>query len=392
MKENIIVPRLPFSSIRALMDAAAKMQEEGKSVIPLNVGRPDFDTPQNIVDAAKKALDEGKHHYCHNLGIIELRKAISKKYKERYDLDYNPENEVIVTNGVTEGIYLAIKGLLNPGDQILIPDPAWLNYETVSIMEFVEAVKYSLTQENGFYPDMDEIRSKITNRTKMLVFVNPSNPTGRVIPKSMIEELADIAEEHDLIILSDEIYEDLVYAPAEMVCAAAVKKLRNRTVVLNGFSKSYSMTGWRLGYAVGPQELIFGMLRIHQFSLTSVSTFAQYGAVEALEGPQDSLENMFNAFNERKEYLYEKLSAIPELKCLKPEGAFYMMVNVKGLGMTGEEASAKLLNDYGVVTVPGESFGEQGAGFIRIAYANSLENIKEAVARIEKFVEEVKQG
>lgn len=368
------------------MDKANKMEkEEGKKLIHLEIGRPDFNTPQNIIDACKKALDEGKVHYTANAGIIELRKSIAKKYKTRYNLDYDPATQVLVTNGVAEAIYTAIRALLDPGDQVLVPNPTWINYEIVPQTGFIEPIDYSLNEANGFRPDIEELERLVTPRTRAIVLVNPSNPTGKLTPREGLEKIAKFAKEHDLIVLADEVYEDIVYAPAVFTCFASLDDMQERTVILNGYSKSYSMTGWRIGYALGPAKMINAMLRLHQYALTSVNSFAQWGALEAYEGPQDSLHAMHAEFTKRKDFIYDRICGIKGLSCSKPEGAFYLFVSVKDLGLTGVEASDILLSEYGVVTVPGESFGSQGAGYFRMSYASSMDDLKKAGDQFEAF-------
>ncbi len=368
------------------MDKANKMEkEQGKKLIHLEIGRPDFNTPQNIIDACKKALDEGKVHYCANAGIIELRKSIAKKYKERYNLDYDAATQVIVTNGVAEAIYTAIRALLDPGDQILVPNPTWINYEIVPQTGFIEPVDYPLNEANGFRPTVEELEKLVTPRTKAIVLVNPSNPTGKLTPRDGLVKIAEFAKKHDLIVLADEVYEDIVYKPAEFTCFASLDDMQERTVILNGFSKSYSMTGWRIGYAVGPAKMINAMLRLHQYALTSVNTFAQYGALEAYEGPQDSLHAMHAEFEKRKNFIYQAICDTDGLSCSEPEGAFYLFISVKELGLTGIEASDILLSEYGIVTVPGESFGSEGAGYFRMSYASSMDDLKKAAEQFKAF-------
>lgn len=389
MNESIISQRIPYSQIRVMSDAAQKMEAEGRRVIHLEIGRPDFTTPENVVNAAIDALKAGKVHYSANAGIPELRKAIAGKYSERCGLSYDFSKEIIVTNGVAEGIYLAMGALLNPGDQVLIPDPAWINYEVVPLLNLVEPVHYSLKKETDFLPDLDELERLITPRTKMICVVNPSNPTGMIIPREFLLRIGELAVKHDLVILSDEIYEDIVYEPGAFTCMATLPELKERTILLNGFSKSYSMTGWRMGYALGPAAYINAMLRLHQYTLTSTNTFAQWGALEAITGTQQPVADMLKEFKARKEYIYKELNAVEGLSCAEPQGAFYLFVSVKDLGLTGHEAANRLLNDYGVVTVPGESFGENGAGYIRLSYASSIENLKAAAALIKEFVTSV---
>lgn len=390
--ESLIAARMPYSKIRQMMDQANKMEEGGAHLIHLEIGRLDFNTPDNIVQAAIDALHAGKVHYTANTGIIELRKAIAQKYQTRHSLGYDPAKEILVTNGVAEAIYLAIRTLLNPGDQVLIPDPTWINYEIVPLTGFIEPLAYSLNEANGFVPDMEELERLVTNRTRMIVLVNPSNPTGKLLSLPQLEQIADFAKKHDLIVASDEVYEDIVYAPARFTSIATLPGMRERTVILNGFSKTYSMTGWRIGYAVGKEAFINPMLRLHQYALTSVNSFAQWGAVEALCGTQEPFRKMHAEFTRRRDYIYERISHIDGLSCSKPDGAFYLFVDVKGLGLTGNEAANILLHEYGVVCVPGESFGRQGAGYLRLSYASSMEDLIEAGNRFEQFARAVREN
>lgn len=382
--ESIKAQRIPYSQIRVMFDAARKLEQQGKEIIHLEIGRPDFNTPQHIVEAAVDALRAGKHHYSPNAGIPELRQTIAGKFTDEYQLDYNPNSEIVVTNGVAEGIYVAINALLNPGDQVLIPDPGWLNYNVVALTNFVEPVGYALSEENNFQPDPDEIEDKITPRTKMIILVSPSNPLGSVTSQKALERIAQLANKYDMVILSDEIYEKIIYSPAKHMSIATLARMRDRTLILNGFSKFYSMTGWRIGYVLGPEKLVNPILRYHQYMITSTNTFAQWGAITALSGDQGPSYAMVEEFRERRDYFYQAINGIPGFACIEPEGAFYLFPSVKDTGMDGYQMANLLLEKAGVATVAGESFGRNGAGYIRISYSNSLENLKAAVAKIEK--------
>ncbi len=382
---SIISDRIPYSEIRKMLDAATELEKRGRKVVHMEIGRTDFDTPRPIKDAAIKALNDGKVHYCPNAGILELRQAISEKYEREYGLPYSPATEVVVTNGVAEGIYLGISALLNPGDQVLIPDPAWINYGIVPLMHFIEPVSYSLTMENNFQPDVAEIEGLLTPRTRMIALISPPNPTGVAIRPEILERIAALAVKHDLIVLSDEIYEKIMYEPAKHVSIATLPGMRERTLVLNGMSKFYSMTGWRIGYVVGDEKYMGPILRMHMYVLTSTNTFAQYGAVEALRGSQEEPMKMLEEFTARREYLCDALSRMPGVDFVKPDGAFYVFLNVRGLGLTGYEAARQLLEKAGVVSVAGESFGKNGAGYIRLAYSTSLADIRIACDAMEKF-------
>jgi len=381
--ESIKAQRLPYSGIRVMFDAARKLEQRGEEVIHMEIGRPDFDTPAHVVEAAIEALRAGKHHYCPNAGVPELRAAISSKYAAEFGLEYNPESEIIVTNGVAEGVYLAVNAFLNPGDQVLIPDPGWLNYEAVALTNYVEPIGYSLTQSNAFQPDPDEIERKSSSRTKMLILTSPSNPIGSVTKREILEGLAALAVKHGWIVLSDEIYDRIIYPPAVHHSIACLPGMQEHTILLNGFSKTWSMTGWRLGYALGPRKFIDPMLRYHLYLLTSANTFAQWGAIAALKGTQEPVHAMVAEFQKRRDCLYEGINKIPGVSCARPDGAFYLFLDVKRTGMDGYTMSRLLLEKAGVVTVAGESFGSNGAGHIRLAYTCPLNKLQRALSKIE---------
>lgn len=387
--ESKVAQRIPYSQIRVMFDAAQKLEKQGKKMIHLEIGRPDFNTPQHIVEAAIDALRAGKHHYSQNAGIPELRQAISDKFSSEYNLEYDPQTEVVVSNGVAEGVYVAIHALLNPGDEILIPDPRWVNYDVDAITNFVDPVDYTLLEDSGFQPDPDEIEEKITGRTKMILVASPSNPTGGVTRKDVLERIAELAVKHDLVVLSDEIYEKIVYPPAEHVSIATFQDMRERTILLNGFSKFYSMTGWRLGYILGPSELTNPILRYHQYMITSTNTFAQWGAVTALKGNQEPSRAMVKEFQKRRDYMYEAINQIRGFQCPKPDGAFYLFPSIKETGMDGFKMAEMLLEKAGVATVAGECFGKNGAGHIRISYSNSLDNLRDAVKKIASVMSKI---
>jgi aspartate/methionine/tyrosine aminotransferase len=386
--ESIRTQRIPPSEIRLMVETAERMEQQGREVIHLEIGRPDFDTPAHIVEACVEALRAGKHHYCPNAGIPELRQAIARKFADEYRLEYNPMSEAIVTSGVTEALYLATNALLNPGDQVLIPDPGWLNYPIVAICAYVEPVSYTLSAANRFQPDVDEIARKITPRTRMIMLLSPSNPVGSVTKPEILRGIAALAQKHDLIVVSDEIYEKFVYPPAQHSSIACVPGMRERTLLLNGFSKFWSMTGWRLGYVLGPQQMINPMLRYHVYLITSVNTFAQYGALAALTGDQSPSYAMVAEMKRRRDYLCPAVNRIPGLSCLMPEGAFYVFVDARATGMDGYRLSNLLLQEAGVVTVAGECFGKNGAGHIRLAVTCSLEKLERAVSNMERVLKE----
>jgi len=387
--ESIAAQRIPYSQIRVMFDAANKLERQGKKIIHLEIGRPDFNTPEHIVEAAVQALRSGKHHYSPNAGILELRQAISDKFISEYGLEYDSETEVVVTNGVAEGIYVTIHALLNPGDQILIPDPRWINYDVDAITNFVDPVDYTLFGDKSFQPDPEEMEEKITRRTRMILLASPSNPTGSVMGKDVLEKIAELAIKRDLLVLSDEIYEKIVYPPAEHLSIATFPGMKERTILLNGFSKCFSMTGWRLGYVLGPKNLVNPILRYHQYMITSTNTFAQWGAVTALSEDQEPTRMMVREFQERRDYMHEAINQIPGIQCAKPDGAFYLFPSIKETGMDGFRMAEILLEKAGVATVAGECFGKKGAGHIRISYSNSLENLREAVKKIESVLSDI---
>ncbi len=380
---------LPFSGIRVMMEKATQMQKNGEDVIHMEIGRPDFDTPEVIKQAAYRSLENGNVFYTSNYGTPELRQAIADKLKRDNGIDYKAE-EILVTIGVGEGTYAAVAAFTEPGDEILVPDPVWLNY--IHVPHFFEAVpvSYALKEENDYQIDLDQIESLITPKTKMLVINTPGNPTGVVQSKETLEKLAEIAKKHDLIVVSDEIYEKLVYGEAKHVSIASLPGMKERTITLNGFSKCYSMTGWRLGYAAAPVEFIKAMVRVHQYINTCASSFVQEAGITALEKAEPDVQKMVKEYQRRRDYTVSAVNAIDGLSCKTPGGAFYIFVNVKSLGKTSAEVANYLLDHAKVATVPGSAFGPQGEGYIRLSYACSYERIVEAMERIKKAIEALK--
>lgn len=386
---SIAVKHVPYSEIRVMFDAAKKLEADGHDVVHLEIGRPDFDTPAHIVEACVRAMREGKLHYPPNAGIMELREAIAEKYKREHQLDYNPANNILVTNGVAEGMYLAISANVNPGEEVLIPNPAFPSYEVIPTMSFIHPVSYSLKVENNFIPDIKELEEKVTNRTKMIVLVSPSNPIGSVIPKESLLEIAAFAKKHDLIVLTDEIYEHILYDGKKHETIAAMEDMRDRTIVLSGFSKYYSMTGWRVGYALAHEKFIRPMLLMHSYALGSTTTFAQWGALEALTGDQTPSQQMMEEFERRRNYIVEGINSIPGFDCPTPEGAFYTFPLIKETGKTSRELAHYLLQEAHVVTVAGNGFGSLGEGHLRFSFAASMEDLKKAVDRIDKAMKKI---
>ncbi|WP_313233378.1 pyridoxal phosphate-dependent aminotransferase [Tissierella praeacuta] len=381
MKQANKVENIPFSPIRKIFDQVNVLKSQGKEVISLGIGEPDFDTPTHIVEAMYEATKKGATHYTPNKGIVELRQAIADKLLEDNQLNYTPE-EIICTVGVSEAVYVALSAFLNPGDEILIPDPSWLNYGHVTTLNDANAVYYPITSDNNFQINVEDLEKRVSSKTKIIIILDPSNPTGSVLSKETINEVAEFAKRHDLLVISDEIYEKIIYDDKKHYSIAALPGMRERTIVLNGFAKAYAMTGWRLGYIAAPAELIAPMAKIHSYMVTSASSMVQWGGVAALKGTQKPLKDMVEEFKIRRDYVLNEINSIKGLSCIKPEGAFYLFVDVKDTGMDGESFAKYLLETAGVAVVPGTAFGSRATHEVRISYATSLDNLKKAMANI----------
>lgn len=381
---------LPFSGIRAVMEKATKMQQAGEKVIHMEIGRPDFDTPQKIKDAAYKSLENGNVFYTSNYGTPAIRKAIAEWENKRNHVDYDASN-VLVTVGVGEATYAAMAAFLEDGDEVLVPNPVWLNYIHVPNSLGATPITYSLKEENNFQIDFEELESKITERTKMIVIVDPSNPTGGVFSEETLKKLADIAIKNDLLVISDEIYEQLTYDGTKHICIASLPGMKERTIKLGGFSKAYSMTGWRLGYMCAPEEVIKACVRVHQYTITCASSFVQEAAITALNDCDDDVEAMRKEYQRRKDYVVKALNEIDGISCNNPQGAFYIFMNIKELGKSSMEMAEYLLETAKVAMVPGSAFGSEGEGYIRLSYACSYDELVEACARIKDAVEALRK-
>ena len=373
---------IPFSGIRKIFEEVIRREKTGEKIIHLNIGRPDFDTPKNIKEAAKKALDEGKVHYASNYGIPELRDAIAQKTEQENNIVYDPVGEIVVTVGANEGVLLAMMGLLNPGDEVLIPDPVWLHYFYCAQMAGAVPISVPTREENEFVPSIEDFKALLTEKTKMIVLTSPNNPTGAVASAEALDALARLAKEKDLFVISDEIYESMVYDGNRHISIAGLPGMKERTIIVNGFSKKYSMTGWRLGWVCSDKALMSAMIRIHQYTTVCATTFAQYGAAEALTGPQDEINRMITEFDRRRGFVYDSLKEMPGIKVLRPKGAFYIFPNITGTGKTSEEITGYLLDEAKIAVVPGSVFGNYGEGYIRISYANSYENLEIAMSNM----------
>ena len=381
---------LPFSEIRAVMEKATKMQQAGENVIHLEIGRPDFDTPEKIKEAAYESLKAGHVFYTSNYGIPALRKEIAKWETEHHGVQYDAD-EVLVTVGVGEATYASMAAFLEDGDEVLVPNPVWLNYIHVPSSLGAVPVTYSLKEENNYQIDMEELESKITDRTKMIVIVNPSNPTGGVLSRETLEKLSQLAIKNDLLVVADEIYSQLVYDDTKHVSIASLPGMKERTITLGGFSKAYSMTGWRLGYMCAPRGIIAACVRVHQYTITCASSFVQEAAVTALRDCADDVEAMRQEYQRRKDYAVKALNEIDGISCNDPQGAFYIFVNVKSLGMSSMEVAEYFLEEAKVAMVPGSAFGSEGEGYLRLSYACSYEDLQEAIRRIKDAVEKLKK-
>jgi aspartate/methionine/tyrosine aminotransferase len=365
---------------------ARALEATGRSVIHLQVGEPDFDTPANIREAAKRALDVGKTHYPPFPGIPELRAAIAADSSTRRGFEVTPDR-VFVTVGGKGVMYYAIQALVDAGDEVIVPDPGYPIYESVTRFVGGVPVPLPIRQENQFRLDPDELISLVTPRTKLIFINSPANPTGGVLTGEDLERIAAVARERDLVVLSDEIYSRILYDGAEHSSIAALPGMAERTIVLDGFSKTYAMTGWRLGYGIVPEWLIEGFGKLIINNVTGATTFAQYGAVEALTGPQEAVDAMVAEFRARRDLIVDGLNEIPGVRCLRPLGAFYVFPDIRGTGITGAELAERLLNEAGVSVLAGTAFGGIGTHHIRLSYANSQENIREALGRMRTLIE-----
>ena len=373
--------RILPSGIRKVNEKALAMEREGRHVIHFEIGRPDFDTPDYIKNACIESLKQGDVFYTSNYGDMELRRAIAEKLEKQNHIPYRAE-EILVTVGLSEAIFDLLCTILDEEDEILVPDPVWMNYVNVPRLLGAVPVSYRLREENGWQMDLDEIRGKITKKTKALVLVTPNNPTGSILSEENLLELSRLAQENDFLVVADEVYERLVYDGNTHVSIASLPGMKERTVTLNGMSKTYSMTGWRLGYAAAPEEFIAAMNKIHQHNVTCAPSFVQKASIAALREETNEVEAMVKEYQRRRDYAVKAINEVPGLNCQCPEGAFYIFINAKPLGMSSEELAGYLLESAGIALVPGSVFGESGEGYLRMSFANSYENIVEGTKRL----------
>lgn len=373
------------SGIRKFFDIAVEMD----NVISLSIGEPDFQTPWHIREAGISSLERGKTWYSPNRGFIELRREIGNYYFRRFNLSYDPDTQILVTVGGSEGIDLVFRTLVNRGDEVLIPEPSFVCYNPLTVMAGGVPVTIETKAENNFRLMPEELENAITDKTKLLVLPFPNNPTGAIMERSDLEKIAEVIKKHDLIVLSDEIYGELTYGGKKHVSIAEIDGMKERTLIVSGFSKAYAMTGWRLGYILGPAEVVSQITKLHQYGIMSSPTTAQYAAIEALRNGDDDVAEMRKDYDLRRRLIVGKLNEIG-LKCFEPLGAFYTFPCIKSTGLSSDEFATRLVKEKRIAVVPGNAFGESGEGYVRISYAQSLKNIKIALKRIEEFTEELK--
>ncbi len=372
------------SGIRRFFDIVNEMDD----VISLSVGEPDFQTPWHVREAGIQSLEKGRTWYTPNRGFKELRQEITKFYKRKYNIEYDPLTEVVVTVGGSEAIDVAIRCMASRGDEVLIPQPSFVCYEPLTIMSGATPVIIETKAEDNFRLTAEQLEEKITGRTKLLILPYPNNPTGAIMERGDLEAIAEVIRKHDLMVLSDEIYSELTYSGKKHVSIAEIDGMRERTVVINGFSKAYAMTGWRLGYALGPVEIISMLTKLHQFCIMSAPTTAQYAAIEALKNGDDDIKMMRDEYDMRRRLVVGSLNQMG-LTCFTPEGAFYAFPCIRSTGLSSEEFCTRLLQSKHVALVPGSAFGESGEGYVRLSYSYSIKHLKEALKLISDFITEL---
>lgn len=382
--------RMAPSGIRKVNEKALAMERNGEDVIHFEIGRPDFDTPEYIKKAAVEAINSGDVFYTSNFGKMELREAIAEKLRRENDLDYSA-TDIVVTSGLSEAVFAVLATILEEGDELLIPDPVWINYMNVPAFLNAVPVSYELKEENGYQLDLDEIRSKVTDKTRAIVIVTPNNPTGGVLEPSVLEKLAALAMEKDLLVISDEVYERLIYDDAKHTSIGSLPGMKERTFTMNGMSKAYSMTGWRLGYVAAPTDYVAAINKFHQHATTCAASFVQSASIAAFREEGDEVREMVKEYQRRRDYAVKAINEIDGLSCLCPKGAFYIFINCRNIGMSSVEFADYLLENAKIALVPGSVFGPAGEGYIRLSFANSYENIVEGLRRMADAVEALRK-
>ena len=383
--------RVPFTGIRRVLEKANKLEAEGRKIVHFEVGQPDFDTPANIKEAAKKALDQGVTAYSSNYGDIRLRRAIAEKLERMNHLKVDPTKEVMVTCGGEEAVAAALFALLEKGDEVLIADPSYIPYSSLTKIAEAEPVYVPLDEKNGYCFDLEKLEAAITNKTKLLILCTPGNPTGTMMDEESLRKLAEICHRHDILVLADEAYEQVLYDGNKHISMASLPGMWERTITVQSFSKTYSMCGWRIGYLVAPAELMRIVVRAHQTVAMNACSFGQLGALEALTGPQDSLYAMLAEFDRRRLLLYNGLKELG-IPCSRPQAAFYLFPDIGEFGMDSFTFAELLLDKYGVATVPGVEFGKNGENHLRISYATSFEDCQMGLHRIAQCVSDLRKG
>lgn len=383
--------RVPFTGIRRVLEKANKLEAEGRKIVHFEVGQPDFDTPANIKEAAKKALDQGVTAYSSNYGDIRLRRAIAEKLERMNHLNVDPTKEIMVTCGGEEAVAAALFALLEKGDEVLIADPSYIPYSSLTKIAEAEPVYVPLDEKNGYCFDLEKLEAAITNKTKLLILCTPGNPTGTMMDEESLRKLAEICCRHDILVLADEAYEQVLYDGNKHISMASLPGMWERTITVQSFSKTYSMCGWRIGYLVAPAELMRIVVRAHQTVAMNACSFGQLGALEALTGPQDSLYAMLAEFDRRRLLLYNGLKGLG-IPCSRPQAAFYLFPDIGEFGMDSFTFAELLLDKYGVATVPGVEFGKNGENHLRISYATSFEDCQMGLHRIAQCVSDLRKG
>lgn len=386
MVKNLLsakVKEIKPSGIRKFFDIAATME----GVVSLGVGEPDFPTPTHIREAGVRSIADKGTAYTANVGLMELRKAISTYLEERFQVEYNPKDQILVTVGASEAVDLALRAIVEPGDEVLVPEPTYVSYAPTAILAGGVAVPVPTYEKDDFRLTADVIRSLITPKTKAIVFCYPNNPTGAVMEKADLVAIADVLRQHEILVIADEVYAELVYG-IEHTSIASLPGMYDRTLLISGFSKAFSMTGWRLGYACGPAELIEAMKKIHQYVIMCAPTMSQWAAVEALENGMPEVKRMVAEYDKRRQTIVQGFRDLG-LSCFEPKGAFYCFPRISSVGMTSDEFCNKLLEAEKVAVVPGSAFGDSGEGFIRVSYAYSIDSIKQALTRIDRFLQKL---
>lgn len=373
------------SGIRKFFDLVSEM----KDAISLGVGEPDFDTPWHIRDEGIYALERGKTFYTSNAGLKDLRIEISNFLNRSYNLNYNPDDEILVTVGGSEAIDIGLRAVIDAGDEVIIPQPSYVSYEPCAVLTGAKPVIINLKEENEFRLTAKELEAAITDKTKVLILPFPNNPTGSIMEQKDLEEIANVVIKHDILVMTDEIYSALTYKEKH-VSIAKITGMKERTIYINGFSKAYAMTGWRLGYACGPKEIVKQMTKIHQFAIMCAPTSSQYAAIEAIKNGDEDVKMMRQAYNQRRRFLMNAFKKMG-LQCFEPFGAFYVFPCIKEFGLTSEEFATRFLKEEKVALVPGTAFGECGEGYLRISYAYSLDNLKLALSRLERFITKLRE-